>query len=51
VPFTKEMVVRGKRSPRERLAFIFSDVTEDTVSLDFEWEKVRVSIRINAKGG
>jgi hypothetical protein len=33
---------------RERLAFIFSDVTDDSVNLDLEWEKVRVSIPIKA---
>jgi hypothetical protein len=31
---------------RERLTFIFSDVTDDAVTLDLEWEKVRVSIPI-----
>lgn len=34
---------------RERLTFIFSDVTEDSASLDLEWEKVRVSIPIKTK--
>jgi hypothetical protein len=33
---------------RERLTFIFSDVTDDAATLDFEWEKVRVSIPIKA---
>jgi hypothetical protein len=32
--------------PRERLTFIFSNTTEDQTSLDFEWEKVRVSVPI-----
>ena len=34
---------------RERLTFIFSDVTDDAASLDLEWEKVRVSIPIKIK--
>ena len=34
---------------RERLTFIFSDVTDDSATLDLEWEKVRVSIPIVAK--
>jgi hypothetical protein len=33
---------------RERMAFIFSDVTDDSVNLDLEWEKVRISIPIKA---
>jgi hypothetical protein len=33
---------------RERLAYIFSDVTDDSVSLDLEWDKVRVSVPIKA---
>jgi hypothetical protein len=31
---------------RERLTFIFSDVTDDSASLDLEWEKVRISLPI-----
>jgi hypothetical protein len=31
-------------SSRERLAFIFSDTTEDATKLDLEWEKLRVRI-------
>lgn len=31
---------------RERLAFIFSETTDDRVRLDLEWEKLRVSIPI-----
>lgn len=31
---------------RERLAFIFSNMTDDKASLDLEWEKVRLSIPI-----
>jgi hypothetical protein len=31
---------------RERLTFLFSDVTDDSASLDLEWEKVRVSLPI-----
>jgi hypothetical protein len=39
--------VRPKAVPfRERLTFLFSDFTEEKTSLDFEWEKVRVSIPI-----
>jgi hypothetical protein len=33
---------------RERLAFIFSDTTDDKSSLDLEWEKLRLSIPIGA---
>jgi hypothetical protein len=32
--------------PRERLAFLFSDFTDDKASLDLEWEKLRVSFPI-----
>lgn len=39
--------VHAKPAPhRERLAFIFSDFTDDKASLDLEWEKLRVSIPI-----
>jgi hypothetical protein len=39
--------VRAKPAPhRERLAFLFSDFTDDKASLDLEWEKLRVSIPI-----
>jgi hypothetical protein len=31
---------------RERMAFIFSDMTDDKASLDLEWEKLRLSIPI-----
>lgn len=31
---------------RERLAFLFSNTTEDSTSLDMEWEKLRVSVPI-----
>ena len=31
---------------RERLAFIFSNMTDDKASLDLEWEKLRLSIPI-----
>jgi hypothetical protein len=31
---------------RERLAFIFSNTTDDKVSLDLEWDKLRLSIPI-----
>jgi hypothetical protein len=34
--------------PRERMAFLFSDYTDSSVSLDLEWEKLRVSIPIKA---
>jgi hypothetical protein len=36
---------------RERMTFIFSDVTEDAATLDLEWEKVRISIPIKAAAG
>ncbi len=43
------LTVAPKAIPaRERLTFIFSDVTDDAGTLDFEWEKVRVSIPIKA---
>jgi hypothetical protein len=39
--------VRPKEVPfRERLAYLVSDFTENTASLDLEWEKVRVSLPI-----
>jgi hypothetical protein len=42
--------VTPKAAPsRERLTFIFSDVTDDAGNLDLEWEKVRVSIPIKVK--
>jgi hypothetical protein len=31
---------------RERLAFLFGDTTEDSTSLDLEWEKLRVSVPV-----
>ncbi|MBZ4418431.1 DUF2911 domain-containing protein [Myxococcus sp. RHST-1-4] len=31
---------------RERLAFLFSNTTDDATSLDMEWEKLRVSVPI-----
>ncbi len=36
----------GSASFRERLVFLFSDTTDDTTSLDIEWEKRRISIPI-----
>ncbi|HEY0711190.1 MAG TPA: DUF2911 domain-containing protein, partial [Polyangia bacterium] len=33
---------------RERLTFLFSDTTDDSTSLDLEWDKVRVSLPIKA---
>jgi hypothetical protein len=39
--------VHAKPAPhRERLAFLFSDFTDDKGSLDLEWDKLRVSIPI-----
>jgi hypothetical protein len=39
--------VHAKAAPhRERLAFLFSDFTDDVASLDLEWEKLRVSMPI-----
>jgi hypothetical protein len=32
--------------PRERLAFVFADTTDDGVRLDLEWEKTQVSLPI-----
>jgi hypothetical protein len=42
-------VTPSKIPARERLTFIFSDVTDDSASLDLEWEKVRVSLPIKTK--
>lgn len=33
-------------APRERLTFLFSNTTDDSTSLDMEWEKLRVSVPI-----
>jgi hypothetical protein len=33
-------------SPRERLAFLFSDTTDESTRLDLEWETLRVSVPI-----
>ena len=39
--------VLAKPAPhRERLAFLFSDFTDDKASLDLEWEKLRLTIPI-----
>ena len=39
--------VHPKAAPfRERLAFLFSDMTDDKGTLDLEWEKLRLSIPI-----
>jgi hypothetical protein len=39
--------VTPKAAPmRERLTYIFSDTTDESATLDLEWEKVRVSIPI-----
>jgi hypothetical protein len=39
--------VKPKAAPfRERLAYIFADMTDDKASLDLEWEKLRVTIPI-----
>jgi tetratricopeptide (TPR) repeat protein len=44
--------VHAKAAPlRERLAFMFSDFTDDKASLDLEWEKLRVSIPIKTNTG
>jgi hypothetical protein len=41
------VTAKPKASPhRERMTFIFSDTTDDSTSLDLEWEKVRVSLPI-----
>lgn len=36
----------GSADFRERMTFLFADTTDDTTSLDLEWEKRRVSIPI-----
>jgi Protein of unknown function (DUF2911) len=33
-------------TPRERLAFVFSNTTDNSTRLDIEWEKVRVSVPV-----
>jgi hypothetical protein len=39
-----------KTAPRrERLTFLFSDVTDDKVSLDIEWEKAHVSVPVRTE--
>jgi hypothetical protein len=38
----------GTAPMRERLTFLFSNVTDDKVSLDLEWERLRLSIPIAA---
>ena len=44
--------VHAKPVPhRERMAFLFSDFTDDKGSLDLEWEKLRVSIPIKVNTG
>lgn len=37
-------VTPAKSGHRERMTFLFSDATDDTASLDLEWEKLRVRI-------
>jgi hypothetical protein len=49
----KDDVARVTATPseipnRERLTFLFSNTTDDQTSLDFEWEKLRVSVPIKA---
>lgn len=42
--------VKPKAAPhRERLAFLFSDFTDEKGSLDLEWEKLRLSIAIGTE--
>jgi hypothetical protein len=42
-----KFTVTPKTAPaRERLTFLFSDVTDESGTLDLEWDKVRVSIPI-----
>jgi tetratricopeptide (TPR) repeat protein len=44
--------VHAKPAPlRERMAFIFSNFTDDNASLDLEWEKLRVSMPIKVNTG
>lgn len=42
-------VTPTKIPPRERLTFIISDATDESATIDLEWEKVRVSIPIKTK--
>lgn len=50
---TKKEVARASVKPetmpssRERLTYIFSDATDDSVKLDLEWEKTRIRIPIS----
>jgi hypothetical protein len=44
--FLRVQVKPGAAPFRERLAFIFSNMTDDKASLDLEWEKLRLSIPI-----
>lgn len=43
---TRVAVAATKVPHRERMTFIFSDATEESVALDLEWETVRVRIPI-----
>ncbi|MCB9639171.1 MAG: DUF2911 domain-containing protein [Myxococcales bacterium] len=48
---TKQTVAQVSAAPtaipqRERLAFQFTDSTDDATTLHFEWEKVRLSVKI-----
>ena len=42
-------VAPAASGPRERLAFIFSDTTDDGTRLDLEWESLRVSVPIKVE--
>ena len=39
-------VTPAQAPPRERLAFLFSDTTDDATRLDLEWDTLRVSVPI-----
>ncbi|HWV39870.1 MAG TPA: DUF2911 domain-containing protein [Vulgatibacter sp.] len=46
-----EVTPTALAEPRERLAFLFSNVTENDVRLDLEWEKLRVSVPVAVDTG
>jgi hypothetical protein len=46
------VTVKPDSAPRrERMAFLFSDTTDDSTRLDLEWEKLRVSVPITVDTG
>jgi len=46
-----EVTPQATGESRERLAFLFSNVTENDVRLDLEWEKLRISVPVGVDTG